>query len=164
MSVITSTDHAHLRETFRLARQTAVGGNRPFAALLADREGRVLARAMNTGAADRDCTAHAEMNLIKRAYPMLGREAFTGATIYASAEPCVMCAGAIYWSGARRLVFGIGIEALARIPTTGGAAMPQLRCEEVLTRLAPEMQVFGRLLEAEAAELFAGDGVHLPRA
>jgi tRNA(adenine34) deaminase len=73
----------------------------------------VLAEAANSNAETGDCTAHAEVNALRAlAGRNLTREELAGATLYASGEPCVMCAGAIFWSNIGRVVFGIDAERL----------------------------------------------------
>lgn len=155
MTEVSPADLAHLRAAIRLAADTRSRGNRPYAALLSGNDGQVLASAMNTGVADRDCTAHAEINLLREAFPRLGREGLAGTTLYTSAEPCVMCAGAIYWSGIRRVIYGAGLDAIAPAPTTTGAAMPMLGCREIFARIAPGIELHGPLLADEAAAVFA---------
>jgi tRNA(adenine34) deaminase len=69
-------------------------------------EGMIIARAHNLTETLRDPTAHAEMQAITAATHYLGGKYLTGCTIYATLEPCAMCAGAIGWSQASGLVFG----------------------------------------------------------
>lgn len=70
-------------------------------------DGRVLAEAINSNGETGDCTAYAEVNALREATPRHAREVLASATMYAFGEPCVMCAGAIFWSGIPRVVFGI---------------------------------------------------------
>lgn len=66
----------------------------------------IIARAHNLTETLTDPTAHAEMQAITAAASWLGGKYLTGCTIYVTIEPCAMCAGAIGWSQADRLVFG----------------------------------------------------------
>jgi tRNA(adenine34) deaminase len=66
----------------------------------------VIARAHNLTETLTDPTAHAEMQAITAAASWLGGKYLTGCTIYVTLEPCAMCAAAIGWSQARRLVYG----------------------------------------------------------
>ncbi|MCU0454892.1 MAG: nucleoside deaminase [Bacteroidales bacterium] len=68
----------------------------------------IIARAHNLTEALNDPTAHAEMQAITAAANWLGGKYLTGCTIYVTIEPCAMCAGAIGWSQASRLVYGAG--------------------------------------------------------
>ena len=105
----------HLRRAIELARQARERGNHPFGALLVDGDGTVLLEAENTIRSDRDVTAHAETNLVRMATHKFPKEFLAHCTVYTSTEPCVMCAGAIFWSNVRRVVFGLdqaGIRAI----------------------------------------------------
>jgi len=66
----------------------------------------IIARAHNLTEILKDPTAHAEMQAITAAANWLGGKYLTGCTIYVTIEPCAMCAGAIGWSQAVRLVYG----------------------------------------------------------
>jgi tRNA(adenine34) deaminase len=70
----------------------------------------IIARAHNLTETLNDPTAHAEMQAITAATNWLGGKYLTDCTIYVTLEPCGMCAGAIGWSQASRLVFGAGDE------------------------------------------------------
>src|SRR5665213_2082533 len=61
---------------------------------------------------DGDMTAHAERLLATAACKAYEPEELADCTIYASAEPCAMCAGAIYWAGIGRVVYGLSEERL----------------------------------------------------
>jgi tRNA(adenine34) deaminase len=67
---------------------------------------RIVARAHNLTETLTDPTAHAEMQAITAATHTLGGKYLNECTLYVTLEPCVMCAGALYWSQMGRLVFG----------------------------------------------------------
>jgi len=94
-----SLHEAHMREAFALARRARAHGNRPFGALLVAGNGAVLAAAENSQLTDEQVLAHAEMNLLRRVSRELTPDVLASSTLYTSAEPCAMCAGAIFWSG-----------------------------------------------------------------
>ena len=71
---------------------------------------RVIARAHNLTEALNDVTAHAEMQAITSAADYIGGKYLKGCTVYVTLEPCVMCAGALFWSQADRVVFGASDE------------------------------------------------------
>jgi tRNA(Arg) A34 adenosine deaminase TadA len=77
-------------------------------------------------------------------------------TLYTSAEPCAMCAGAIYWAGIGRVVYGLSEKAL-RAMTGAHAENPtlDLPCRIVFAAGQRETEVIGPLLEEEAAALQA---------
>ena len=102
-----------LRRAIALSELAASRGSRPFGAVIVGADGRTLAEGHNDNAASGDCTAHAEVMALRQAAAAgIGRAELAGATMLASGEPCVMCAGAIFWSGIRRVVFGIDAERL----------------------------------------------------
>ena len=103
-----------MREVFAIARRARAHGNRPFGAMLVAGNGAVLAVAENSQMTDEQILAHAEMNLLHRAVRGLHADVLAASTLYTSAEPCAMCAGAIFWSGVSRLVFGLSGDRLHR--------------------------------------------------
>ncbi len=152
------TDDQHaalLRRTLEVAQAARAHGNHPFGALLADPAGHVLLEAENTVLTERDCTGHAETNLMRAASQQLAPEALATATLYTSTEPCPMCAGAIYWGGVRRLVFCVGQPALYQLMPPGAWAL-DLPAAEVFAHAAGRVEVLGPLLEAEGLAVHAG--------
>ncbi len=144
-------DTTYLRRAIELSADAARRGNRPFGAIVVSRAGQVLGEAANNNAETGDCTGHAEVNALRAATPAHPREAFAGATMYASGEPCVMCAGAIFWSGIRRVVFGIDAVALRRFRTLQtGADDLELSCRDVFAASAQPFEVLGPALSDEA--------------
>lgn len=106
-------DGRYLRKAIGWSHAAARRGNRPFGAVIVLASGEVVTEAYNNTAETFDCTGHAELNAIRSlAGRGLTRGELAGATIYASGEPCVMCAGAIFWSAIGRVVFGIDAERL----------------------------------------------------
>lgn len=125
-------------------------GDMPFGAVLV-RKGLVVQtstnqqRTANAGAGD--CTAHAEVVLVREATAQHGPDALRGATVYASGEPCAMCAGAMFWAGVARVVYGASTPAI--IAALGGPELPT-RCADVLGTASPAISVEGPVL-ADAA-------------
>src|ERR1700759_2846106 len=101
-------DLALLRRTFVLADEARQGGGAPYGALVADADGKVIAEHRNTAWGDGgDPTQHAELVATTQAWRVLGSDGVKHATLYASTEPCSMCAGASYWNGVGRVVYGM---------------------------------------------------------
>src|SRR5205814_5843776 len=96
-----------LRRSFEVARRAMTHGNHPFGAILVDADGKVLLEVENGYMPARDGTAHAERLLASLACTTVDAAILRGATMYSSAEPCAMCAGAIYWAGIGRLVYAL---------------------------------------------------------
>jgi tRNA(Arg) A34 adenosine deaminase TadA len=150
-------DEHFLRRSFDVARRAMGNGNHPFGAVLVDRDRKVLCEAENGYMPAHDGTAHAERLLATQACRTLGTGVLAEATIYSSAEPCAMCAGAIYWAGISRLVYGLS-EARLRGITGNHPKNPtlDLPCRAVFASGQRPTDVVGPLLEDEAAALHAG--------
>lgn len=71
---------------------------------------KVIARGRNMTEKLNDPTAHAEMIALTSAFNTLGSKYLPEATLYVTIEPCLMCAGAIYWSKIGKIVYGAGDE------------------------------------------------------
>ena len=140
-------DLALMRRAIDASRKALAAGDNPFGAILASADGQLLLTALNTQHTASDCTAHAEMVLVREATARLGAQALQGATVYASGEPCAMCSGALFWAGVRRVVFAAPNDVMGA--SLGGDLLP-IRCAEVLANTAPAVEVVGPLLEDEA--------------
>jgi tRNA(Arg) A34 adenosine deaminase TadA len=153
-----SYDEAHLRKAFDVARRAREGGDHPFGSVLADENGNLLMEQGNGFSSEgRDRTAHAERLLASRAARTYDLAFLSRCTLYASAEPCAMCAGAIYWAGVGRVVYGQSEKAL-KAETGAHEENPtlDLPCETVFKAGQRRTEVVGPLLEDEAAALQAG--------
>jgi tRNA(Arg) A34 adenosine deaminase TadA len=150
-------DEHFLRLSFEVARRSLTHGNHPFGALLVDAEGNVLIETENGYMPARDGTAHAERLLATQACTTRDANLLSTATLYSSAEPCAMCAGAIYWAGIGRLVYGLSEHRL-RAVTGNHPENPtlDLPCREVFKSGQRATEVVGPLLEDEAEALHQG--------
>src|SRR5947209_6526100 len=125
------TDIAFMREALRQAEKAFAADEVPIGAAVV-RDGRIIARAFNQVELLKDATAHAEMLAITAAEAAAGDWRLNDCDLYATKEPCPMCAGAIVHARIRRVIFGCADD-------RGGAAgsimnllqMPTLnhRCE-----------------------------------
>lgn len=97
-----------MRLALEEARAAARRGEVPVGAVVVRADGEILARAGNAPIALRDPSAHAEILAIREAAQKLGNERLAGTTLYATVEPCTMCAGAIAHARIERLVYGAG--------------------------------------------------------
>ena len=149
--------HAFLRRSFDVARRAREHGSHPFGAILVSPAGEVLIEAENGYLPDRDMTGHAERLLATRASTRFAADMLARCTLYTSAEPCAMCAGAIYWSGIGRVVFGLSERRLKTL-TGNHAENPtlDLPCRVVFAAGQRLVEVIGPLLEEEAAALHIG--------
>ena len=94
-----------MREALRLAREGAGQGEVPVGAVVT-MEGQIVGRGWNAPISRNDPTAHAEILALREAAGRLGNYRLTGAVLYVTLEPCVMCAGALVAARIGRLVFG----------------------------------------------------------
>jgi tRNA(Arg) A34 adenosine deaminase TadA len=150
-------DQALLRRAFDVAKRSREGGDHPFGSVLADADGKLLMEQGNGYSSEgRDRTAHAERLLASRASRAYDLKFLAGCTLYTSAEPCAMCAGAIYWAGIGRVVYGQTEKAL-KAQTGAHEENPtlDLPCEIVFSAGQRPTEVVGPLLEDEAAALQA---------
>jgi len=155
---VTDVDLGRLRRTFVLAQEARAAGMHPFAAMVVDEEGTVWSEAGNNSLPpDGDPTQHAEVVAAARAARRLTPGRLARCTLYTSAEPCCMCAGAVYWCNIGRVVYGLSERALLGI-TGNHAENPtlSLSCRTVFASGQRAIQVAGPLLEDEAAEVHRG--------
>ena len=141
-----------------MSAEARAGGQHPFAALVVDECGEVLAEAQNESRPpDGDPTRHAELLAASRAAGKFPSERLARATLYTSAEPCCMCAGAIYWANIRRVVYALSEVRLLEL-TGGNAENPTLSlpCREVFARGQRPVDIVGPLIEDEAAKPHEG--------
>ena len=150
-------DEHLLRQSFVVARRAMTHGNHPFGALLVDANRNVLIEAENGYMPSHDGTAHAERLLATQACTTIDANILRDATLYSSAEPCAMCAGAIYWAGIGRVVYGLSEHRLREL-TGNHPENPtlDLPCRDVFGSGQRSTDVVGPLLEDEAAAVHAG--------
>jgi tRNA(Arg) A34 adenosine deaminase TadA len=139
---LTATDITHLHHATELAKAAAQRSNRPFGAVIVDRDGKPLAEAENSVLTDDDIAAHAEMNAIRIACRAGLQRQLAGATMYASGEPCPMCTGAILRFGIRRVVYGSSWDTM--LPALGNQPPTVHVASRDIAALSPqEMAVIG---------------------
>ena len=149
-------DLRFMRAAIDIAQRARDNGNHPFGALLVDAQGNILIEAENTVVTDRDCTGHAETNLMRQAGKKYDRDFLASCTIYTSTEPCPMCAGAIFWGNVRRVVYGLSEEGLYEMIGEHAEEVLYLPCRELFARGQKPITVVGPILEQEAREVHAG--------
>ena len=138
------TDLAFMRRAFELAQRAGEQGEVPVGAVVVS-EGRIVGEGWNHPISSADATSHAETEAIRAACRSLANYRLTGATLYVTLEPCVMCAGAIMHARIARVVFG------AADPKTGACgSVVNLFAEPKLNHHAV---VESGLLAAESAAL-----------
>ncbi len=151
------TDLTHLRTSIELAWKARERGNHPFGAVLANADGLRLLIAENTVSTEHDVTGHAELNLVRLASHDLSAEQLAQCTLYASTEPCAMCAGAAFWAGIGRVVYALS-EADLYALIGHSAEQLVIPCREVFAAAGRTTQVEGPCgaLGQEAHAVHAG--------
>ena len=152
---MTDRDLHLLRHAIDIARRAREHGNHPFGALLADEQGRVLLEAENTVNTERDCTGHAELNLMRLASRQYTFDDLTRCTLYTSTEPCPMCAGSIFWGGVGRVVYALSEGGLYAMTGDSPHKLP-LACREVFAQGGRPVDVFGPAIADEARQVHEG--------
>ncbi len=94
-----------MAQALALAREAEAAGEVPVGAVVVV-GGKVVGRGRNSPVSSSDPTAHAEMLALREAAAALRNYRLEGATVYATLEPCCMCAGALVAARVQRLVFG----------------------------------------------------------
>jgi tRNA(adenine34) deaminase len=138
--MVERADEALMAEALAEARRGLEAGEVPVGAVVV-LDGEIVARAHNAPIALADPTAHAEILAMREAARALGNYRLTGATVYATVEPCPMCCGAILHARVSRVVYGApdpkagAVESLYRllgdprlnhrVTTQGGVLAPE---------------------------------------
>jgi tRNA(adenine34) deaminase len=98
-------DAAWMELALEQASLAAQAGEVPVGALVI-RDGEMIGRGHNRNLLDNDPTAHAEIIALRQAAAKLGNHRLSGCTLFATIEPCSMCAGALIHARIARLVYG----------------------------------------------------------
>ena len=119
---------------------------------------KIIARGYNQVEKLNDSTAHAEIIALTSAYNFLGSKYLPEATLYVTIEPCLMCAGALYWSKIGKVVYGATDErhgALTLTLSPGGEGTLPLSTREGqgVRALHPKTEVVGGVCKDECAAL-----------
>ena len=94
----------------KIANEEAIGGvnkkdGGPFGAVIIDKMGNIIASAHNTVLKDKDPTAHAEINVIRKACKIMNTNDLSDLILYTSCEPCPMCLSAIIWANIKEVYY-----------------------------------------------------------
>jgi tRNA(Arg) A34 adenosine deaminase TadA len=150
-------DEKYLRQAIALAKQSRTNGCHPFGTVIVSADDCILAACESRKERGGDVTQHSELSAVRLASNAYPKEVLARSTLYCSTEPCAMCAGAIYWGGIARVVYGFPESRLRALtgnhPENPTLALP---CRELFARGQRSVEVVGPLLEEEAAEAHAG--------
>ncbi|WP_144797085.1 nucleoside deaminase [Halorubrum depositum] len=158
---VEASDRAFVGRAIELAEEAVERGNTPFGALLVV-DGEVVAEARNEIRSGDDIAAHPELALARRAGRELDADERARCTMYASTEPCPMCATGIHYAGLGRVVFGVSGATLDEL----AGDVVAIPCEEVIRRADGETTVEGPVATEAAMALhesfYGGDGTGEP--
>lgn len=168
-------DERNIKESYVEA-QNAIDRNcMPFGAVLADGNGKIIVRASNPTVASAkrggstnktDCTGHAECTLLRMPeFCTLTPTERQQSTLYSSTEPCVMCAGALWWAGVGRIVYGASAKELEQqVSGPGGFDVPirqlysMASCNNSATN-QKRIEIVGPIFEEEGLQIHRNSNV-----
>jgi tRNA(adenine34) deaminase len=101
----TTPDELWMEEALRCAQRALEAGEVPVGSIVV-RDGRVIGRGWNRNISERDPTAHAEIIALREAGATVGNHRLGGCELFATIEPCAMCAGALVHARVKRLIYG----------------------------------------------------------
>ena len=133
------SDETFMKEALKEAHKALAADEVPIGAVIVCRN-RIIARAHNYTEHLNDVTAHAEMQAFTAAANHLGGKYLNECTLYVTLEPCVMCAGASYWTQIGKIFYGAKDEKRGFSKYASNI-------------LHPAMEISGGLLEKECGEI-----------
>ena len=153
-------DHLYyLRKCVEISKKAREHGNTPFGAILVDQDGNILLEQENIEITEKNCSGHAETSLMIAASKKYPKDFLWNCTLYTTAEPCVMCAGAIYWGNVGRVVYGVTEKRLLEL-TGDNEQNPtfNLPCRTVFAAGQKDIEVIGPFpdIEDEVVDVHKG--------
>lgn len=134
-----NVDEMYMKEALKLAQKAYEEDEVPIGAIIVS-QGKIIGKGYNLTERLNDVTAHAEMQAFTAAANFLGGKYLKDCTLYVTVEPCVMCAGASYWTQIAKIVYG------AKDEKRGYTAInPKI--------IHPKTQIVNGVMEAECREL-----------
>jgi tRNA(adenine34) deaminase len=105
MELSVFSDEHFMREALKEAQKAFDQDEVPVGAVIVSNN-RIIARSHNLTETLNDVTAHAEMQAITAAANFLGGKYLEDCKLYVTLEPCIMCAGALFWSQISHVIYG----------------------------------------------------------
>ncbi len=133
------SDETYMKEALKEAQKALAADEVPIGAVIVCRN-RIIARAHNFTERLNDVTAHAEMQAFTAAANHIGGKYLAECTLYVTIEPCVMCAGASFWTQISKIVYGAKDEKRGFSKYASNI-------------LHPSTEIVGGLLEKECADI-----------
>ncbi len=109
MNIVQYSDEYFMKEALKEAEKAMLQDEVPVGAVIVHNN-QVIGRAHNLTETLNDVTAHAEMQAFTSAANTIGGKYLPECTLYVTLEPCIMCAGASYWTQIGRIVYGTADE------------------------------------------------------
>ncbi|MGN0004149.1 MAG: nucleoside deaminase [Sphingobacterium composti] len=134
-----NVDEIYMREAFKLAEKAYEEDEVPIGAIIVS-QGKIIGKGYNLTERLNDVTAHAEMQAFTAAANFLGGKYLKDCTLYVTVEPCVMCAGASYWTQISRIVYGAKDEKRGYVSIN-----PKI--------IHPKTEIVSGVMEEECSEL-----------
>ena len=144
------SDEQFMQQALRQAEKAFAEDEVPVGAIIVMTE-KIISRGYNQVEKLSDCTAHAEIIALTSAFNFLGSKYLPDATIYITVEPCLMCAGALYWSKIGRVVYGASDEKNGYLKWINTPA--NLKINEPQAPFHPKTVLQKGVLQNECAEL-----------
>ncbi len=141
MAIIDFDDTYFMREALKEAKLAFEENEVPIGAVIVANQ-KIIAKGHNLTETLNDVTAHAEMQAFTAAANSLGGKYLKDCTLYVTIEPCIMCAGASYWTQISRIVFGAKDEKRGFMLLKSNI-------------LHPKTTIIGGVMEKECAELMS---------
>ena len=139
--MVSTNDEYFMRQALLQAQNAFDDDEVPIGAVVVIND-KIIARGHNQVEKLQDPTAHAEIIALTSAFNYLGSKYLPDATIYITIEPCLMCAGALYWSKIGRVVYGAADEKNGYLHTT-----------KETSPFHPKTELTKGVLQQECAEL-----------
>lgn len=114
------SDEYYMLQALKQARKAFEEEEVPIGAVIVMQD-KIISRGYNQVEKLNDSTAHAEIIALTSAYNFLGAKYLPEATLYVTIEPCLMCAGAMYWSKIGKIVYGADDEKQGALSTAKDA-------------------------------------------
>jgi tRNA(Arg) A34 adenosine deaminase TadA len=140
---------AMMASALEQARASRRQGNEGYGAVVA-LGNQILAQAHDTALRARDPSLHAEVNAIRQAVRVTGDPDLSGAILFASCEPCPMCASLAVWANLSAIVYGASIAETARL----GRTRILVGAQEIADRSPVMLEVIGGVLKEPCTSFY----------
>ncbi len=151
-SILHKSDEYFMQQALKEAQVAFDEGEVPVGAVVVINN-KIISRGHNEVEKLNDPTAHAEIIALTSAFNFLGAKYLPEATLFVTVEPCLMCAGALYWSKVRKIVWGADDEKNGHRKVTGDYSSPFGRDREGAFPFHQKAEVLNGVLKKECAQL-----------